>query len=385
MRILLTFVLLSIIWSCSLQKNRNNQIEQIKDQLIKKDDIIDGRWPEYTVEGKWKFRKKVNWFSGFTGGELFLMYELTKDEELKRRALIHADSLLNYAGIDYTHDMGFIFLPTCVRAYNETGEEKYKKAALLAAEMLYKRFNTNGNFIRAWGKLGSEKKAGWIIIDTMMNLELLFWTYEVSGDQKYYDVALSHAQTTLKAAIRKDYSSYHVIEFDPETGEVLKKRTHQGFGDESTWARGQAWGVYGFTNSFKRTQDSVFLETAQKMADYYINKLPEDNVPFWDLDLAGEDVLKDASAGAVLASGLFDLAELSNGLLSDKYRNYAKKITQSLLENYTFKSSNRDTEQGLLIHAIYHHHKGWGMDESYPAGDYFFMEALNKYFKLINK
>ena len=357
----------------------NENLDQIKEQLIKKDDVFEGRWPEFTVDGKWQFRDKVNWFSGFTGGELFIMYDLTGDPELNKRALKHADNLIPYAGIDYTHDMGFIFLPTCVQAYNRTGKEKYKKAGLLAAEMLYKRYNPKGKFIRAWGKLGSEKRAGWIIVDTMMNLELLFWASEVSGDKKYFDAAVQHAKTTLKEVVRSDYSSFHVVEFDPENGKVLKKRTHQGYSDSSTWARGQAWAVYGFANVYKRTKDIIFLETAQKMADYYLKKLPVDYVPYWDLDLSGDDVLRDASAGAILANGLYNLAELPDSNKNKEYKSIADKITQSLLAKYLFYSSDRDVEQGILLHTIYNYHKGWGIDESFPAGDYYFIEALHKY------
>jgi len=231
-----------LIFSCFAQENLNKKLDVIQKQLIKKDDIFTGRWPEYTKDGKWQFRNKPNWFSGFISGELFLMYHLTGNEDLKRRALIHADSLVHHADIDYTHDMGFIFLPSVVKAYNETGDEKYKNTAIQAAEMLYKRFNPKGNFLRAWGKLGSDDRAGWMIIDTMMNLELLFWAYENTGLQKYYDTAIIHAKTVLNESIRENYSSYHIIEFDPQNGNVLKKRTHQGYSDESTWARGQAWG-----------------------------------------------------------------------------------------------------------------------------------------------
>jgi len=205
--------------------------------------------------------------------------------------------------------------------------------------------------------------------------------------QKYYDAAIIHAKTVLDESIRENYSSYHIIEFDPQNGIVLKKRTHQGYSDESTWARGQAWGIYGFTTTFKHTGDSVFLETAQKMADYYIDRLPEDFVPYWDLDLSTKDVLKDASAGAIMASGLYDLAELFavNSVEAKKYQSTAIKISQSLLDNYTFLSSKRAEEQGLLIHTIYHYHNAWGKDESYPAGDYYFMEALYKYNSFLKK
>ena len=148
--------------------------DKVKTQLIKKDNIFAGRYPEYTKNGIYQYRDKVNWFSGFIGGELWNLYDITKDEELKRRAITHADALLPYTGIDYTHDMGFIFFPSLVKTYEHTGIKKYRDAAIQAALTLAKRFNEKGNYIRAWGKLGSPKKAGLMIIDTMINLELLF-------------------------------------------------------------------------------------------------------------------------------------------------------------------------------------------------------------------
>ncbi|UCD36915.1 MAG: glycoside hydrolase family 88 protein [Fidelibacterota bacterium] len=359
-------------------------IAAIKAQLLRKEKIFQGRFPEYTQAGGWQFRDKVNWLTGFIGGEMWYLYDITADRELMDIALAQSDALLPYAGIDYTHDMGFIFLPTAVQAYHRTGEEKYRTAGILAADMLARRFNERGGFLRAWGKLGSDDRAGWMIIDTMMNLELLFWASEVTGNRDYYDIAYRHAITTMNESIRANGSSYHVIEFDPLTGKVENKRTHQGYSDESTWARGQAWGIYGFANAYRRTGDQRFLAVARKMADYMIQHLPEDFVPYWDLDLSGEDVLRDASAGAVAASGLFLLSEVEVGkVLSEKYAAWGEKITGSLLRNYLFTESKRPHEEGILLHTIYHYHNEWGVDESFPAGDYFFVEAVWKLWQAI--
>ncbi|UCH11484.1 MAG: glycoside hydrolase family 88 protein [Fidelibacterota bacterium] len=359
-----------------------SKIEAIKAQLLRKDEIYEGRFPEYTRDGAWTFRKKVNWFSGFISGELWYLYEMTGDEELKERALAHADALRSYAGIDYTHDMGFIFLPSVVQAYRHTGEEQYRAAGVHAADMLAKRYNPQGKFLRAWGKLGSDDRAGWMIIDTMMNLELLFWATEVTGNRDYYDIACRHAITTMSESVRPDGSSYHVVEFNRDTGVVERKRTHQGFSDESTRARGQAWGLYGFANAYRRTDDERFLTVARKMADYMIGHLPEDSVPYWDLNLSGEDVLRDASAGAVAASGLMLLAEVEQTKEDyEKYMATSERITRSLLQNYLYTESTRSKEEGILLHTIYHYHNKWGVDESYPAGDYFFIEAVWKLWK----
>ena len=362
------------------EDNRNILIDKIGQQLLKKDELFAGRYPEYTENGRWKYRKNVNWFSGFIAGELWHFYHITRDSIYYRHALKNSEAMLPFAAIDYTHDMGFIFLPSCVQAYKITGRKKYRSAALKAAEMLAKRYNANGYFIRAWGKLGSPEKAGWMIIDTMMNLELLFWAAKESGNRFYYDIAYRHALTTLRESVRDDGSSFHVIEFDPRTGKALKKRTHQGAGDSTTWARGQAWGVYGFANAYRHTKNKKFLITAQKMADYMIARLPDDFVPYWDLDLSGQEIVRDASAAAVLASGLYLLADQC--LFKQRregYLSYADRIVESLLQNYLFLHSGRSVEQGLLIHTVYNHNKKWGVDESYPAGDYYFVEALRKY------
>lgn len=370
----------SVLFGKEIPRER---IEAIKAQLLRKDEIFQGRFPEYTEDGAWTFRNKVNWLSGFIGGELWYLYEITDDVALKDKAVAQADALLPYAGIDYTHDMGFIFLPTVVQAYRHTGEEKYRTAGLQAAEMLVRRFNTQGKFLRAWGKLGSDDRAGWMIIDTMMNLDLLFWATETTGDRDYYNIAYWHAITTMNESVRENGSSYHVVEFDPVTGVVVKKKTHQGYGDESTWARGQAWGIYGFANAYRRTGDRRFLAVARQMAEYLIGQLPEDLVPYWDLDLSGEGILRDASAGAIAASGLMLLADVETTKKNcEKYASFGEKITRSLLQNYLFTESTRPREEGILLHTIYHYHKQWGVDESFPTGDYFLIEALWRSWKI---
>ncbi|MCB9219468.1 MAG: glycoside hydrolase family 88 protein [Ignavibacteriales bacterium] len=377
----LIFILIFIILSTELFAQINDKyLENITNQIIQKDETFDGRYPEVTVDGIYSYREKVNWFSGFLGGELWNLYDITNNEELKKRALIQADALLDFATIDYTHDMGFIFFPSVVKAYIETGDKKYREAGITAARMLLKRFNKNGNFIKAWGALSDTSKAGWMIIDTMLNLELLFWAWQETGEVEFYDVAYMHAITCMKEHVRDDFSSYHVIEFNPESGEVTKRRTHQGWQDETTWARGQAWGIYGFANAFKYTNDERFLNTSKKMADFFIQKLPSDFVPYWDLDLSGDDVVRDASAGAIASSGLYILSEQVK--LKEDYQKYssaADKIAESLINNYTFLNSKREKDEGLLIHTVYNYHKNWGVDESFPCGDYYFTETLEKY------
>ncbi len=376
MKKIITFLFLFLF----LTNSHGQEILKIVgDQLIKKDKIFNGKFPNYTIEGKWLLGEKPNWFSGFTSGELWYMYDMTGKEEFKSRALAHADSLIQYASLDNTHDLGFIFLNSCVKAYQHTGDKKYREAAIEAAKMLAKRFNTKGNFIRAWGKLDTDDREGLMIIDTMMNLELLFWAAKELGDYSLYDIAYKHAIMCMNLHVREDYSSHHMVEFNPQTGELLKKRTHQGYSDASTWARGQAWGIYGFAKAYKYTEDERFLTTSLRMADYFLEHIPLDWVPFWDLDLKGDSVVRDASAGAIAASGMFLIAELTN-LKNNyiKYLNAAKQITNSLETKYLFTKSQRKDEEGILLHTVYNFAKGWGIDESFPAGDFYFIECLKK-------
>jgi beta-galactosidase len=370
-----------IISAACLYAGDNGFISQFAKQLKHKDDVLQGRFPQYTQQGEWKFSKSPSWLIGFTGGELWNLYALTNDEDLKVRALKHADSLLQFADLDNTHDLGFIFFPSVVKAYQITGNAKYRDAAVRAAKMIAKRFNDKGNYIRAWGAIGSNDRDSLMIIDTMLNIELLFWAAQITGDYSLYDIAYKHAITCMRENVRPDYTSYHVIRFDPRTGKVVQKRTHQGAFDESTWARGQAWGIYGFALAYKYTHDERFLNTSEKMADVFLSRLPGDAIPYWDLDLKGDTIARDASAAAIAASGMELLThEVSSPQEVAKYKNAFLKIAESLKANYTFLSSKRKTEQGLLIHTVYNYAKGWGIDESFPCGDYYLTEVLEKYF-----
>ncbi len=380
-------VLFTVFFSMAFTQAADSSfISSVVKQLKYKDDVLHGRFPQYTQQGEWKFSKSTSWLIGFTGGELWNLYELTKDPDLKTRAIRHADSLIQYAELDNTHDLGFIFLPSVVKAYQETGDVKYRDAAVRAARMLAKRFNDKGNYIRAWGALGSKDRDSLMIIDTMLNIELLFWAAQVTGDYSLYDIAYKHALTCMKEHVRLDFTSYHVVRFDPQSGKVVQKRTHQGAFDESTWARGQSWGVYGFALAYKYTGDERFLYTSKKMADVFLSKLPKDMVPYWDLELAGDAVVRDASAACIAACGM----ELLSHILPSKeealkYKEAFVQIAESVNKNYTFLSSKRKIEQGLLIHTVYNYAKEWGIDESFPCGDYYFSEVLKKYTDLQKK
>jgi beta-galactosidase len=379
-------IILFLLFLVQFNSYSQDVLKPISDQLIKKDILIGSKFPKYTENGKWSLSDKPNWFAGFTCGELWYMYDITGNEELKKRAIADADHLIKYSSLDDTHDLGFIFFNSCVKAYQHTGEKKYRDAAIDAARMLARRFNPKGNFIRAWGKLGTDDREGWMIIDTMVNIELLFWAAKETGDYNLYDIAYKHAITTMSESIRENYSSYHLIEFNSKTGVVEKKGTHQGYSDESTWARGQAWGIYGFATAYKYTGDKRFLAASINMSEYFLNNLPDDMVPYWDLDLKGDSVARDASASAIASSGFFILSDVTSSKEDHlKYLSLAEKITRSLRDKYLFTNSKRKNEEGILLHTVYNYGKGWGVDESYPTGDFYFIECLKKYSDISKK
>jgi len=388
---LLMVLSLSLLYTCVTQLpiNQSNKsdipILNISKQLLAKDDIFGGRFPEYTVNGEWLFRPNVNWLTGFITGEHWILFDLTGYERHKERALAWTDQLKQFTNIDYTHDMGLIFLPSVYESWQRTGDERYLKALGEAAEMLAKRYNPNGNFIRAWGKLGGdENNAGWMIIDSMMNIELLFIAAELFNKTEWYRIAYAHAVTTFEQSFRDDMSTYHIIEFDPNTGDILKKRTHQGLEDETTWARGQAWAIYGFASAFTYTGDLRFRDAAVQASEYFVNHLhPErgDFVPNWDLSIHQEGFdQKDASAAAVAANGIYLLADITEDpKIHQSSIILANAIVEDLLNEYLFTASERKTEQGILLHTTYNHPKGRGVNESFPPGDYYFLAALKHY------
>ena len=381
-RIGVVFFVLFLLANGNAQNPPDSVVAKIGKRILQMDAWRASQWQLYTENGRWKYRQKVNWLSGFLGGELWNGYRLTGDPRFKKQAIAFARALLPYCRKDDTHDMGFIFYPTVVTAYRFTRLPQFKSAALQAADMLLKRYNRHGHFIRAWGKLSSKKKAGWSIIDTMMNLELLYWATQVSGNPAYAEAAYAHAVTCMKNHVRSDGSSFHLVIFDAQSGRVLEKKTHQGASDSSTWARGQAWGIYGFARAYFYTKDERFLHTSERMADFMLRHLPPDGIPYWDLTAPEARSYRDASAGAILAAGLYRLSSVEkSGQKMQVYRKTADRIVASLLKHYMYWNSQRQTEQGLLIHQVYNYPKGWAVNESFPAGDYYFTEAFLHYYR----
>lgn len=325
--------------------------------------------------------KNVDWTASFWPGMLFLSKQLTGGNEFDGTIKNQMDSFeerLDQEIALETHDIGFLYSLTAVADYRLTKNEQAKEMAIKAANLLMKRYSPKAHIIQAWGNLNDPEQRGRMIIDCLMNLPLLYFASEMTGDEKYKKAAYEHAKQTQKYIVRENATTFHTYYFDTETGEALYGKTQQGYSDNSCWARGQAWGIYGFTLSYLYTGDVTFLETAVKVADYFIKELPEDKVSYWDLifnDGSGEP--RDSSAAAIAVCGLLELAKQLP--LSDEkhdfYEQTALEIMESLAKNYTTKWENSN---GILLHGVYDKKTNKGVDECMIWGDYFYMEALTR-------
>lgn len=337
-----------------------------------------------SVNQFYKQTENVEWTTGFCTGEYWLAYEYTQDEAFKEAALIQVKSFLEriQKKIDVNHhDMGFLYTPSCVAAYKLIGDETGKEAALLAAENLIARFQEKGQFLQAWGDLGMEDNYR-LIIDCLLNLPLLYWASEVTEDEKYAQIARKHTTTSLQNLIRPDCSTYHTYFFDKNTGEPVRGVTHQGYRDGSAWARGQAWGIYGTALAYRYTKDLICIELFEKITHFFIEKLPKDYVPYWDLEFQeGSAEPKDSSAAAIAVCGILEMLPYLEEEKRGEYQEVAWRMLKSLIENYAVKDVKESN--GLLLHGVYAKNspynpipKDRGVDECNTWGDYFYLEAL---------
>ncbi len=316
-----------------------------------------------------------DWTSGFFPGELWYMYEYTGDEFWKQKAKEYTELLEGQKNNGSTHDMGFKMYCSYGNGLRLSPNEEYKDVLLTSARTLTTRFREKTGCLRSWDH-GRDKWAYPVIIDNMMNLELLFWAFRESGDSLFYHIAVSHARTTMKNHFRDDYSSYHVVNYDTLTGEVLHRHTHQGYAHSSAWARGQAWGLYGYTMCFRETGDTAFLNQARHIADFIFQhkNLPQDLIPYWDFnapDIPNEP--RDVSAATVTASGLYELCAL-DPVNRAKYKVLADKIMENLTLNYRAEPGK---EKGfLLLHSTGSKPHNSEVDVPLSYADYYFLEAL---------
>lgn len=311
-----------------------------------------------------------NWTMGFWPGILWYAYEASGDAALETAARGYTEALDFIARQPaYDHDIGFIMFPSFGNGFRLTGDPAYKEAVLATAERLAALFNPAVGTILSWPREVPNFGGHNTIMDNMLNLETLLWAAENGGDPAWKGIAITHADTTMRYNFRPDGTSYHVAVYDAETGAYQYSCTHQGYADDSMWARGQAWGIYGYTMVYRFTREPRFLEFAQKIADVYLARLPEDKVPYWDFcDPEIPNASKDASAAAVVASALLELSTYTDG----KYRADAEAMLRSLYENYRAPEGC----DSFLLHSTGHHPAGKEIDYSIVYADYYFIEAL---------
>lgn len=315
-----------------------------------------------------------DWTSGFFPGSLWYAYEMTGDEELKARAIQYTNMLNPIRHLKNTHDVGFMINCSYGNALRLSPNDTIKAVITETADNLIARFNPQIGCIRSWD-FGEWNFP--VIIDNMMNLDLLFTASKLSGDSKYYEVAVKHAQTTLKNHFRPDYTSYHVVSYNND-GTVEKRQTHQGKNDESAWSRGQAWGVYGYTSCYRETKDTTFLQEAMHIADMIMQRVKTDDcIPYWDLDApAGKDTPRDASAAAVTASALLELSTFVPD--GKKYFDYAETILKNLSSDHYLAA--KGSNQGfVLMHSTGSLPHGSEIDVPLNYADYYYLEALQRY------
>ncbi len=335
------------------------------------------QFPQSTKkDGSRDNRKSSWWCSGFFGSSLWYLYEATGDEKWKNAAHDWTMAVEKEQFNTGTHDLGFMIYGPFGNGYRLTGNEAYKPIMLQAAKSLSTRFDPKVGLIKSWNKFQNKYDYP-VIIDNMMNLELLFWASKESGDKSFYDLSVTHADNTMKHHFRPDNSSYHVICYDVN-GDVLAKKTHQGAADDSPWSRGQAWGLYGYTTMYRETKDKKYLEQARKIANFTINhpNLPEDKIPYWDFSKPGEE--RDASAGAITSSALFELASYSKGKLKKQYERTAIQMLESLTTP-AYKAKLGENNDFILMHSVGHKPGNSEVDTPIVYADYYFLEALLRY------
>ena len=333
--------------------------------------------PMYTKNGRWKHDSEswTHWCDGFFPGILWLLYMRDGDQWSRAMAERYSRPLRQRKNDRNVHDLGFIFLNTYRRWYQITGDDDLRQVIIEAGRTLAMRFQEKGGYLCSF--LGPES----LFIDIMMNVPILLWTARETGDERLRDLAISHCAVTARYLVRDDGSCAHEGIFEPSTGKFLHESTQQGLRPASCWARGLAWALYGFGTVYSYTREPAFLDVAERTAAFYLAHTPGGGIPFWDFDV-GEDMASekifDSSAAAIAASGLLNLA-----LLTEDHRrrdSYTMRALETLeiLASDDFSAEKRPEQEGTLLHSVYHYHKGIGVDESVIWGDFFFVEALYK-------
>lgn len=334
-------------------------------------------FPMYSVGGKWKHSGELwtDWCAGFHAGMMWLIARRTGDPEWRALAE-HYSRLIEHKQHDRAvHDLGFIFLNTYLPWYEWSGDEPLRQVLIQAGRTLAMRFNAKGKYLRSFVSPES------LFIDIMMNVPIIFYAARETGDVALYQLAVEHCRTTERTIVRSDGGTAHEGIFNVETGEFLRETTHQGLRPDSDWTRGIAWSLYGYGTVYAYTNDAIDLAVARRNADHFIARLPDSFIPPWDFDVPqGADRIPDSSAGAIAASGLWQLAGLVEKIdpsASAKYRNACLNILDALLTD-EFMAWSTPGWEGVLKRGVYHFHKKLGMDESVMWGEFFFLQAVDK-------
>ncbi|UNY97472.1 glycoside hydrolase family 88 protein [Zhouia spongiae] len=332
--------------------------------------------PRTTKNDTLRYVGAYDWTSGFYPGTLWNLYALTKDEKWKERAVLYTEKLDTIQYWEDNHDVGFMIECSYGSGLKYMNSFEYDSVIVRTAKSLSTRFKPNAGVIQSW-----EWNKKWecpVIIDNMMNLELLFHATRITGDSVYYKIATSHADTTIKNHFREDNSSYHVVDYNKETGEVIQKNTHQGLSDDSAWSRGQAWGLYGYTLCYRETKDDKYLDQAVKIAEFIKNhpNLPADKVPYWDYNApAADDTPRDASAAAIAASALYELSQYVDDAKKEDYVSFANAIVESLSSPKYLAETG--TNAGFILkHSVGSKPHDVEVDVPLNYADYYFLEAL---------
>lgn len=358
----------------------NEAWEKVHEKVTRTSSRIGARFPHASVDGTYVLEAPYWWTAGFWPGLLWLLYRDSESKDDRYKDIAEAceqqldEVLAGYDRLD--HDIGFMWSLTSVARYKLLGEEQSRRRALLAASVLSGRFNIKGNYIRAWNPWSEgERNEGWAIIDCMMNLPLLYWASETTGDPRFKHLAMAHADTVLNYFIRTDGSVNHIVIFDPQTGEFESVNGGQGFAPNSAWSRGASWAIYGMALSYRYTGEARYLEAAKRVAHFFLANLPEDSVPHWDFRLPpGVERFRDTSAGACAACGLLEIARAVPEEESELYQAAGERILRSMFENYG--AWDNQAEEGLILHGTSHYPERRNIDVPLIYGDYFFVEGL---------
>lgn len=381
-----------ILSSCAVEKDEKLDVDsalaycdvQIHRALEK---LEEGGKIDYSMQPRnilsdekyWNCRKvsKEEWTGGFWPGILWYDYEATQNDTIRMLAEKYTESLELFSRIPaYDHDLGFLVFCSYGNGYRLTHNPVYRDVILATADSLATLFNPKVGTILSWPRNVEMLGGHNTIMDNMINLEMLFWAARNGGDRRLFDMAVSHADKTMENQFRPDYSSYHVAVYDTVTGKCIKKCTHQGYSDDSMWARGQAWAIYGYTVVFRETGNPKYLEFVEKLVDAYMKKLPEDYVPYWDFNAPDiPDAPRDASAACVVASALLEMSDFYGNGKGEKYREAAEKMLCSLSSE---KYQSRGRNVAFLLHSTGHWPAKSEIDASIIYADYYYIEALTR-------